>query len=97
MHDDHTPSLKFTPSKNMFFCFVCDKGGGPIQLVMDYEKWEFQEACLWLIKEFNIIIPEDKRYVKPAKKTVKKVYLSKNDAAVYSLDEEILRWLVSCL
>lgn len=35
MHDDHTPSLKFTPTKNIFFCFVCDKGGGPIQLVMD--------------------------------------------------------------
>ena len=70
MHDDHTPSLKFSTAKNMFFCFVCDKGGGPIQLVMEYEKWNFQEACMWLAREFNIIIPEAKGYMKPVKKPV---------------------------
>ena len=63
MHDDHSPSLKISTAKNMFFCFVCDKGGGPIQLVMDYKGLEFQDACLWLAKEFNIIIPEAKGYV----------------------------------
>ena len=95
MHDDHTPSLKFSTAKNMFFCFVCDKGGGPIQLVMEYEKWNFQEACMWLAREFNIIIPEAKGYMKPVKKPVQKVYLSKNDGSVYSLDEEILLWLIA--
>ena len=94
MHDDHSPSLKFSTAKNMFFCFVCDKGGGPIQLVMDYKGLEFQDACLWLAKEFNIIIPEAKGYVKPVKKAVKKVYLSRNDESIYSLDEEILQWLI---
>ena len=94
MHDDHDPSLKFSPSKNMFFCFVCNKGGGPIQLVMEHEGWSFQDACLWLAKEFNIIIPENKAFVKPVKKSIKKVYLSKNDESIYSLDEEILLWLI---
>lgn len=94
MHNDHTPSLKFSTEKNMFFCFVCDKGGGPIQLVMDYKGLEFQDACLWLAREYNIIIPEAKGYVKPVKKAVKKVYLSRNDESIYSIDEEILLWLI---
>lgn len=94
MHDDHEPSLKFNAAKNIFFCFVCDKGGGPIQLVMEHEGWTFQEACLWLAKEYNIIIPESGGYVKPVKKCVKKVYLPKNDESIYSLDEEIFFWLI---
>ena len=93
MHDDHEPSLKFSPSKNMFFCFVCDRGGDPIHLVMEYEGWSFQEACLWLAKEFNIIIPENQYHAKLAK-TVRKTHLTKKEKQVYSLDEEILLWMI---
>ena len=95
MHDDHTPSLSFSTAKNMFFCFVCDKGGGPIQLVMEHERWSFQEACLWLAKEYNIIIPENKGYVprrvtrpKRAAKTPKKGEPDKQ------IDPEIGEWIV---
>lgn len=94
MHDDHTPSLKFSTVKNMFFCFVCNKGGGPIQLVMEHEKWNFHDACLWLAKEFNIAIPESKGYVKPVKKTVHKTYLTEKEEQGNTFDEEILRWLI---
>ncbi len=94
MHDDHTPSLKFSTAKNMYFCFVCDKGGGPIQLVMEHEGWNFQDACMWLAKEFNIIIPGNKGYVKSVKKTARKFYLTKKEESVYSIDQEILMWLI---
>lgn len=94
MHDDHTPSLKFSTTKNMFFCFVCNKGGGPIQLVMEHEGWNFQDACMWLAKEFNVIIPENQGHAKPVKKTVRKTYLTKKEDQVYALDEEILLWLI---
>lgn len=94
MHDDHTPSLKFTPSKNMYYCFVCDKGGGPIQLVMEHQGWSFQEACVWLAKEFNIIIPESKGYIKPVKKVIKKVYLTKKDEQILTFDLEVFGWLI---
>lgn len=94
MHDDHTPSLKFSPSKNMFFCFVCDKGGGPIQLVMEHQEWSFQDACLWLANEFNIIIPENKGYDKTVKKAIKKVYLTKKDEKIYAIDVEVFGWLI---
>lgn len=95
MHDDHTPSLKFSIAKNMFFCFVCNKGGGPIKLVMEHEGWSFQETCLWLAKVYNITIPDNKGHVNPIKKTPLKVYLSKKDEQVYVFDEEIFRWLIN--
>lgn len=94
MHDDHTPSLRFTPSKNMYYCFVCDKGGGPIQLVMEHQGWSFQDACVWLAKEFNIIIPESNEYDKPIKKVFKKVYLTKKDEQIHNFDAEVFRWLI---
>lgn len=94
MHDDHEPSLKFSPSKNMFFCFVCDKGGGPIQLVMEHEGWSFQEACLWLAKEFNIIIPDNRGNLNPVKKTAHKIYLTQKDEKACALDEDLFGWLI---
>ena len=94
MHDDHKPSLMFSVVKNMFFCFVCGKGGGPIQLVMEHEGCSFLEACLWLAKEFNIAIPINDGHVKVVKKISKKVYLSKNEEAEFSFDEELLRRLI---
>lgn len=96
MHDDHEPSLKFIPSKNMFFCFVCDKGGGPIQLVMEHEGWNFQEACFWLAKEFNIIIPENKGYVPRRVVRRKPVPLKNKPIETYKeIDIEIGEWLIN--
>ncbi len=43
-HDDKTPSLSFTPSKNMFKCFGCDRSGSVIDLVMFMEKVGTGEA-----------------------------------------------------
>ncbi|MEJ2411343.1 MAG: CHC2 zinc finger domain-containing protein [Novosphingobium sp.] len=31
-HDDGTPSLSVSAAKNLFRCFGCDAGGGPIRL-----------------------------------------------------------------
>ena len=96
MHDDHEPSLKFSPSKNMFFCFVCDKGGGPIQLVMEHEGWSFQEACLWLAKEFNIIIPENKGYIPQRVSRPKTVAKNNKPIETYkAIDTEIGEWLLN--
>ena len=48
MHDDHKSSLMLSVAKNMFICFVCGKGGGPIQLVMEHVGGAFLDAGLWL-------------------------------------------------
>ena len=41
MHDDKRPSLKFHKNGHLWKCFVCDIGGGPINLVMIYFKTDY--------------------------------------------------------
>ena len=94
MHDDQHPSLSFNTKKNMFFCFVCNKGGGPIQLVQEYNGCGFQDACIWLGREFNIWWSEDEEKRKSVKKTVKRVYLSKQMAENTPFDAEVATWLI---
>lgn len=94
MHDDHTPSLKFSPKKNMYFCFVCNKGGGPIQLVQEHEGCSFQDACIWLGDQFHIWWPKEQQYKKPVRKATKRVFLPKNEVDDHVFDEKIYTWLI---
>ena len=57
-HDDHTPSMGLSPSRNQWKCFSCGKGGSHIDLVMEHEGLNFSDACEWLIREFNIPVPQ---------------------------------------
>lgn len=59
MHDDRHPSLSFSMGKNIWRCFVCDKGGGPIDLVMQRFGCGFREACSWLASSFGISLDGD--------------------------------------
>lgn len=43
-HADDTPSLSVSPAKNLFRCFGCDTGGGPIDWVMKHEGVSFRHA-----------------------------------------------------
>lgn len=47
-HEDDTPSLSVSVSKNLFRCFGCDAGGGPIDWVMKREGMSFRHAVEWL-------------------------------------------------
>lgn len=93
MHDDNHPSLRFKHSTNSWRCFVCDKGGHSIELVKQYKQYTFQEACIWLARNFNIQIPNaDKIHLRkaPTRKLV-----SKNPNAKIIVDEEVLNWIIS--
>lgn len=57
MHNDNRPSLKFHKNGHLWKCFVCDKGGGPINLVMQFFKIDYIAACLWLCNRYGIYIP----------------------------------------
>lgn len=94
MHNDHTPSITFSKTKNMYKCWVCGIGGGPIKLAQDKEGWTFQEACVWLAKEFNIILPEQKEFKKPVKKTTSRPYLPKKERESNTFDFEVFNWLI---
>ena len=43
-HNDHDPSLKIAPDKQIYHCFVCQAGGSVFQFVQDFEKVSFPEA-----------------------------------------------------
>lgn len=44
LHEDKTPSLSICPSKNMFHCFSCNKGGNIINWLMTFENMSFNDA-----------------------------------------------------
>ena len=43
-HEDREPSLKVTPAKNLWHCFGCGAGGGPIDWVMQRKGVSFRHA-----------------------------------------------------
>jgi len=47
-HEDDTPSFVVTPAKNLFHCFGCGVGGGPIDWVMKRQGMSFRHAVEWL-------------------------------------------------
>jgi len=94
MHDDHNPSLSFNSKKNMFFCFVCNKGGGPIKLVQEHEGLSFQQSCIWLGNRFHIWRPNSDRPKVPIIGRKKKVYMPKKESASFIFDEELYSWLI---
>ncbi len=67
-HDDHHASLSFSVSKNSYRCFVCGAHGGPIDLVMNYLKKDFLDACRWLADENSIIIENLKLNIERVKR-----------------------------
>lgn len=61
-HNDHHPSMGLNVTGNYWKCFVCGKGGSAIHLVMEHEQLSFTEACEWLIRKFQIPVPDQKRH-----------------------------------
>lgn len=53
-HDRKTPSLSFSPQKNLWHCFGCDAGGNNITLIKEYYGYTSKEAIAWLEREFNL-------------------------------------------
>lgn len=43
-HDDHSPSMSVSRERQLFKCFVCNKGGNVFTFVKDYENITFPEA-----------------------------------------------------
>jgi len=57
-HGEKTPSFSVEPSKQLFYCFGCNKGGSVIQFVMGIEHLDFLEALKLLADRAGITLPE---------------------------------------
>lgn len=58
-HQEKTPSFVVTPSKGIFKCFGCGKGGDSITFVMEHENLSYPEALKFLAGKYSIEIPEE--------------------------------------
>ncbi|HEY6227081.1 MAG TPA: DNA primase, partial [Verrucomicrobiae bacterium] len=58
-HREKTPSFNVSPSRQMFRCFGCGKGGDVFRFLMDYENLTFPEAMRRLAERAHIVIQEE--------------------------------------
>ena len=57
-HSEDTPSFSVSPSKQIFYCFGCHKGGDVIRFIMEIEKCSYPEAIRLLAERSGVAIPE---------------------------------------
>jgi len=57
-HNEKTPSFTVSPSKNLFKCFGCGKGGDPTRFIMEHENLGFPDALKQLAKKYRVEIEE---------------------------------------
>ena len=55
-HTEKTPSFGVSPSKGLYHCFGCGKGGDAIGFLRDVERLEFAEAVERLAKEAGVAL-----------------------------------------
>lgn len=108
-HDDSHPSLTFHTGRNRYRCYVCDARGGTIDLVMNYGKLSFYEACQWLANHESVTLspePVRKKVSKAPFQPIDTHYLEGLVAHPYlspeaeeflfnqrHLDKRVVRWL----
>ena len=82
-HNEKTPSFTVSPSKNIFKCFGCGRGGNPVQFLMEHEKMTFPEALKYLAAKYNIEVEETERTQEDIEASkVKDSYFIINDFAL---------------
>jgi len=67
-HNEKTPSFTVSPSKGIYKCFGCGKGGNVVNFIMDHEHMGYVEALKFLAKRYNIeeqekeLTPEEQQH-----------------------------------
>ncbi|MDT5294497.1 MAG: primase [Acidobacteriota bacterium] len=78
-HQEKTPSFSVNPSKNIFYCFGCAKGGSVFNFVMELEGVSFPEAVRVVAEKAGVPLPElvdDKRFESKRKEADEVVQLN---------------------
>src|SRR3954466_3211781 len=58
-HREKSPSFNVNPSRQIFRCFGCGKGGDVFTFLMSYENLTYPEAVRRLAERAHIVIKED--------------------------------------
>lgn len=57
-HNEKTPSFSVSPTKGIYKCFGCGKGGDSVGFVMEHEACSYPEALRSLARKYNIEVEE---------------------------------------
>lgn len=88
-HKEKTPSFSVAPSKQIFYCFGCGKGGNVIQYVMNIENLDYREAIRFLADRARIDLPEG-----GSREDTEKAKLRKE---IIKINTEAARFFYNCL
>lgn len=80
-HNEKSPSFSIEPSKQLFYCFGCNKGGSVIQFIMGIENLDFLEALRFLADRAGIVLPEPDDTKEKEKSILRKQILDINKEA----------------
>lgn len=64
-HQEKSPSFSVNPSKDIFYCFGCGKGGSVFNFVMEMERVSFPESVRIVAEKAGLPLPvmqEDKKF-----------------------------------
>ena len=88
-HGEHTPSLSVTPSKNLWHCFGCGKGGDAIAFIQEKNGCDFQQSVEEIAKCCSVPI----EYVK-SDKTDEQIIADKRREAMSIALEQVQTFFV---
>ena len=57
-HNEKTPSFTVSPTKGIYKCFGCGKGGNSVRFIMDMEHYTYPEALKYIAKKYQIEVIE---------------------------------------
>ncbi len=86
-HSERTPSFMVSPSKQIFHCFGCNKGGDIFTFIMNYENIAFSDAVSLLAQKAGIQISSSK--TSQFNKSLKE--------KLYSINTEAMNFYAECL
>jgi DNA primase len=76
-HSEKAPSFTVSPSRQMFHCFGCKKGGDLFAFWMEYHRVSFPQALKDLAEKYHVSLPERD----PGTAGIKESILKANEAA----------------
>jgi DNA primase len=57
-HSEKTPSFSVDLDKQLYYCFGCGVGGGPIHFIMEIENLNFPDAIEFIANIYGMAVPE---------------------------------------
>lgn len=82
-HNEKTPSFSVSPSKQIYHCFGCKKGGGVINFIMEIENLSYIDAVRFLAKRVNLEVPDDRQDDDTARRRQRILALNRDAARWY--------------